>query len=79
MEGLAEKLEPKERGQPWDGGAVAVRLVSSLGPDRHKLSGTRSLQCHLGARWDRKVVWDQIVVMTPERLLGTESHLNKLE
>ena len=47
MEGLAEKLEPKERGQPWDGGAVAMRLVSSLGPDRHKLSGT-GLDSRLG-------------------------------
>ena len=26
MEGLAEKLKPKERSQPWDGGAVAVIL-----------------------------------------------------
>ena len=29
----------------------------------------------LGVRWDQKVVWDEIVVMTPRRWLEPESRL----
>ena len=31
----------------------------------------------LDARWDRKVVWDEIVVLTPGRSLGPESRFKK--
>ena len=40
------------------------------------LAGTGKSE-NLGARWDRKVVWDEIIVMTPGRSLGRTSCLGR--